>query len=103
MYDGKHDDALIYKKRLRKPVNEYVKSVPPHVKAAKKMLKPKNWGNISYVITTDGPEPIENIKNSLDYDHYLEKQITPVVVSISRAGSLSLEKALDRSDQMNLF
>ena len=36
---GKHDKLLVYRKELRKPIEEYTKTTPPHVKAAKLLDK----------------------------------------------------------------
>ena len=35
LWAGKMDEDLVYKKRLTKPVDEYIRNIPPHVKAAK--------------------------------------------------------------------
>ena len=89
---GKHDDQLIYRKRLRRPLNSYVKNVPPHVKAARmadeinqsqgKQLRYQNKGHISYIITTNGPEAVEHRSSPIDYSHYIEKQIRPIAEGI---------------------
>ncbi len=79
--EGKYDDFLIYRKALRKPLEEYTKTTPPHVKAAK-MLNGVTSNIISYVMTENGPEPVEKVKNKIDYDHYIEKQLKPVADSI---------------------
>jgi DNA polymerase-2 len=89
---GKLDSQLIYRKRLRRKLDDYQKNVPPHVKAARladhyrqKMGKPPQYkygGWIEYIITTAGPEPIEYLKNPIDYDHYVEKQLKPIADGI---------------------
>ena len=43
---GKLDDKLIYKKRLRKPVNEYTVNIPPHVQAAIALQKNTAHGTL---------------------------------------------------------
>jgi len=78
---GKYDDDLVYTKSIRKPLEEYVKTTPPHVKAARK-LKKFTGRSIKYVITTEGPEPLESYKGTLDYKHYLDKQIRPIADSV---------------------
>ncbi len=85
---GKRDAELVYRKQLRRKLAQYVKNVPPQVKAARladdenhkwgKSLKYQNKGWISYVITVHGPEPIEYQRSPLDYDHYVEKQLKPI-------------------------
>ncbi len=89
---GKRDNQLVYKKRIRRKLDEYVKNVPPQIQAARKaeaFYKQNNQssqyrhgGWIEYVITLAGPEPIENIQNPLDYQHYIDKQIGPVADGI---------------------
>ena len=34
---------------------------------------------ISYAITLNGPEPEEALRSSLDYHHYLDRQLAPAV------------------------
>nr|WP_246873985.1 DNA polymerase II [Pantoea ananatis] len=89
---GELDDRLIYKKRLRRPLNEYERNVPPHVRAARladeqnrKLGRPLQYqtgGRIRYVIATSGPEPVEARTTPLDYDHYVTKQLQPVAEGI---------------------
>lgn len=89
---GKLDELLIYRRRLRQPVADYDKVRPPHVQAAIKAQQywqaqgresPYRTGShVSYVMTVNGPEPIENRVSAIDYEHYLEKQLTPVVDTI---------------------
>ncbi|MGC0824101.1 DNA polymerase II [Pantoea agglomerans] len=89
---GELDDQLIYKKRLRRPLKEYERNVPPHVRAARladehnrKLNRPlqyQNGGRIRYVIATAGPEPLEARSTPLDYDHYVTKQLQPVAEGI---------------------
>ena len=61
---GELDDALVYRKNLRKDVDEYTATTPPHVAAARKSTQPSGR-LISYVITTAGPEP-STIEHPLD-------------------------------------
>jgi len=76
---GKCDDKLSYRKQLRRKLQLYVKNVPPHVRAARladqlnqesgKSLRYQNKGWISYVMTTNGPEPVEYHSSQLDYGY----------------------------------
>ncbi|PYC44858.1 DNA polymerase II [Pseudomonas soli] len=89
---GEQDELLIYRKRLRRPLADYQRNVPPHVRAARladeynarlgRPLQYQRGGWISYVITTAGPEPLENCQAPLDYDHYLTRQLQPVADAI---------------------
>ena len=89
---GELDDLLVYKKRLRRPLKEYERNVPPHVRAARladeenrklgRPLQYQNGGRIRYVMATAGPEPLEARITPLDYDHYVTKQLQPVADGI---------------------
>ncbi len=87
VWSGKKDDLLVYRKRLRRPLVGYEKSNPPHVKAARKLEKQSNTrmikgDAIDYVITLNGPEPIEYQVSKIDYQHYIDKQLKPIADSI---------------------
>lgn len=99
LFAGECDDQLIYTKRLRRPLESYVSSQPPHVKAARKMHKPGK--RIQYVMTLNGPDPIENITAKPDYQHYQEKQLQPVADSILYFVGTSYERLTQR--QMDVF
>lgn len=99
---GKYDDKLIYKKKINKPLEEYVKTTPPHVKAARKLGKLKS-NLIQYVMTTDGPEPIEKLHHKIDYDHYIEKQLEPIADTLLVFFNQTFKEILKNSKQTNLF
>jgi DNA polymerase-2 len=108
---GQFDGQLVYRKRIRRRLDLYVKNVPPHVKAARsadqqnealgKTLKYQHKGWVSYVITVNGPETIEYLTSQIDYDHYVEKQIKPIAEGILPFIGLSFEDIT--SQQMGLF
>jgi DNA polymerase-2 len=89
---GQFDELLVYRKRLRQRLDEYQVNVPPQVRAARiadeynqslqRPLRYQNGGWISYVMTTNGPEPLEVQKSHIDYEHYLSKQLQPIADSI---------------------
>ncbi|MAF50884.1 MAG: hypothetical protein CMH64_02225 [Nanoarchaeota archaeon] len=99
---GKYDKLLVYRKQIRKPLEEYVKTTPPHIKAARKL---KNFKGkfIEYVLTEDGPEPLEEIKHKLDYKHYIDKQVKPIADSILDFFDVSFDELLEGSKQKDLF
>lgn len=78
---GKYNTLLVYKKSLRKPLKEYVKTTPPHVKAARK-VKGFKGTVVRYVYTTEGVEPLQQVYGNYDYEHYIQKQIKPVADSV---------------------
>ncbi|MBM9489596.1 DNA polymerase II [Pseudomonas sp. ICBG1301] len=89
---GEFDELLIYRKRLRRQLDDYERNVPPHVRAARladdyndRMGRPRQYqrgGWISYVITLNGPEPLEVRQAAIDYDHYVTRQLQPVADAI---------------------
>ena len=89
---GECDEQLIYRKALRKSVDSYTSNVPPHVAAARQQSSPR--GTISYVVTRDGPQPANDRRAPIDYEHYIEKQIRPIVRTIGQVCDLDVEVAL---------
>ncbi len=98
---GEYDDLLIYRKALRKDVGDYTKTTPPHVKAARQLDKITS-NIIDYVITVEGPEPIQKIKHSIDYDHYIEKQIKPIADSVLYFLGQKFEDIIQGNEQKSL-
>ncbi len=81
---GAMDRDLVYRKRLRKNPDEYVRAIPPHVKAAKLAGK-KRGGTIRYVITRDGPAPLGKdgaLPERIDHDHYVSRVLEPIADAI---------------------
>ena len=108
---GKFDSKLVYRKRLRRRLNDYEKNIPPHVQAAKKAeqwlaskgkkSRYQRGGWIEYCYTLNGPEPLENLVSELDYDLYIERQIAPVVDGIVMFLGTSFDEIT--SQQLNLI
>jgi len=99
---GKMDKKLVYRKSIRKNLEEYTKSTPPHVKAARK-LEFVESNLIEYFITVDGPEPIQKLKHKLDYEHYIDKQIKPIANQILGLFKKDFDDVLKGSKQSTLF
>jgi len=77
---GKYDVELVFHRKLSKPSSQYVKNIPPHVKALKR-LDPedkKDLRTVDYLMTPDGPWPVELNPERIDYHFYMEKQIAPL-------------------------
>ena len=108
---GELDKQLIYRKRLRQKLGLYQKNIPPHARAAikaeenfKQNNQPSRYqhkGWIEYVMTLQGPETLECQSSTLDYEHYIEKQLTPIADSILLVLNDSMENILKK--QINLF
>ncbi len=99
---GKLNDKLIYRKSIRKNLSDYTKTTPPHVKAARQ-LENLESNIIEYVITLEGPEPIQKLKHKIDYEHYIKKQITPIADTILHFFNTSVEEILKNTKQKTLF
>jgi DNA polymerase-2 len=93
---GEFEELLVYRKRLRRALDEYERNVPPHVRAARiadefhirqgRPAQYRNGGWIRYVMTTAGPEPLDvreaGAGAPIDYEHYLTRQLEPVADAI---------------------
>jgi DNA polymerase II len=109
--EGKMDESLIYRKRLRQRLKDYQKNIPPHAQAAIKAeayfsksnlpSRYKNASWIEYAITNNGPETLEHLTSPLNYEHYIEKQLTPIANNILNALGASIEPIIQ--NQYDLF
>ena len=89
---GAKDDLLIYRKRLRHRLDAYLVNVPPQVRAARiadehnarigRTRQYQKGGWIQYVMTQNGPEPLETRHSRIDYEHYLTRQLQPIADAI---------------------
>ncbi|RRW43298.1 DNA polymerase II [Pseudomonas luteola] len=89
---GELDELLVYRKRLRRRLDDYQRNVPPHVQAARmadayndekgRPRQYQNGGWISYLMTKAGPEPLEARRSPVDYNHYIERQLKPIADAI---------------------
>ena len=103
---GERDEQLVYRKRLRRKLDEYQRNVPPHVQAARLceargLPAPSRGSWVEYVITTSGAEPAEQRLAPLDYQHYVDRQLEPVADGILGFVSSSFRALVD--DQIDLF
>jgi len=108
---GDFDDKLIYRKRIRRKLKDYIKNIPPHVKAArladevnKKQGKPLRYqqrGWIEYYITVNGPQAVEHLSAPLDYQFYIDRQLCAVADAILPFIGKSFEQITDA--QLGLF
>lgn len=102
--DGKYDDQLVYKKRISKKLEEYTKNIPPHIRAARLIdhKGPYRLKQVQYVMTRQGPIPIQNEIKDIDYQHYIEKQVGPLADSILLTFGENFD-SLREGSQLNLF
>jgi DNA polymerase-2 len=99
---GALDDALVYRKNLRKHAGEYTATSPPHVVAARKSLQPAGR-LVSYLVTTAGPEPMDNVQHPIDREHYVWKQVRPVAEPVLETLGLDFEQVIGDSRQIELY
>jgi DNA polymerase-2 len=99
---GALDDALVYRKNLRKAAEAYTAATPPHVAAARKSTQ-QSGRLVSYVMTTAGAEPLDNRQHPLDREHYVEKQVRPVAEPVLQTLDLDFERAIGDQRQADLF
>jgi len=103
---GQEDANLVYRKRLRRRLDDYERNVPPHVQAARKyeecsLPAPVRGDWVEYVITTAGAEPAAAQRAPLDYQHYIDRQLAPVADGILNFVGSSFAALTDQ--QMGLF
>jgi DNA polymerase II len=103
---GEEDEHLIYRKRLRRKLDDYQRNVPPHVQAARLCAErglpvPARGDWVEYVVTTGGAEPAAKPLAPLDYHHYVERQLAPVADGILGFVGSSFSALTDR--QIGLF
>jgi DNA polymerase-2 len=103
---GELDEQLVYRKRLRRGVDDYA-NVPPHVRAARLQAEGEDaddapMADIEYLMTSKGPEPTSSQhRSAIDYGHYLDKQLAPAVDVV--LNQLGTSYARIAGDQLELF
>ena len=76
-----------------------MKNVPPHAQAARKSKRSGRF--VRYLITLNGPEPLDNNPSPIDYQHYVDRQLAPAADALLQVKGTSVSRILDR--QMSLF
>jgi DNA polymerase-2 len=102
--NGDLDNLLVYKKKLSRKAEEYTKTTPPHIKAAR-LEDPENQKNlkeIQYLISSSGPVPVSMTPTDIDYNHYIEKQIKPLADGVLFAIDQSFDEIIE-GRQLDLF
>jgi DNA polymerase-2 len=100
---GELDSLLVYRKGLRKDLDAYTASTPPHVQAARKSAGQTPGRLVAYVVTVAGPEPADQRRHELDREHYVEKQLRPVAEPVLAALSLDFAAVIGDARQIALF
>lgn len=100
---GRLDEQLVYRKALRRRLEQYTASTPPHVAAARKRTRGTSSRRISYVITLAGPEPAEELRSPIDHEHYVQRQIRPVSRPVLERLGLDFDRVIGDDSQLRLF
>ncbi|MCU7996265.1 DNA polymerase II [Shewanella glacialipiscicola] len=100
LLDGQLDDDLVFRKRMRRNIEDYTAKSSPHVKVAQQLCDAtgnaafgKRGAQIDYLITVNGPESVEYKTSKIDYQYYIDKQIGPIaepVFSIMKLNYMSI-------------
>jgi DNA polymerase-2 len=99
---GRHDALLVYRKALRKAPSAYTATTPPHVAAARK-IPGKTRGRVAYVVTSDGPEPADDRRHPIDYEHYVERQLRAVAEPVLLLLGQDFDDVSGSRKQLSLF
>ena len=100
---GDFDDELVYRKAVRKPLTEYTRTTPPHVKAARK-AGAGDGRIVHYVMTRAGPEPVDGRTAPPDYDHYVTQQLRPIAEAVLRfVPDVDFDEIAGLRRQLSLF
>jgi len=100
---GRFDAELAYRKAIRKPLAEYTKTTPPHVKAARKQAGAAGR-IVTYVVTRSGPESVGETTAPPDYDHYVTQQLKPIADAVLRfVGGPDFDDLTGARRQLSLF
>lgn len=99
---GKLDDLLVYRKGLRKRLEEYTATTPPHVAAARKSTRPPRRV-VEYVMTVSGPELAAEQSHDFDYEHYVDRQLRPIAEPVLEHLGLEFGKVIGDDRQIDLF
>lgn len=100
--DGAWDDRVVYRKALRKDLDEYTATTPPHVAAARKAGE-REGSLVAYVVTLAGPEPAGEVRSPIDREHYVQKQVRPVAEPVLAALGLEFDRVVGDDRQGRLF
>ena len=103
--DGALDELLVYRKNLRKDAESYTATTPPHVAAARKSAQLSGESlkrSVEYVMTTGGPEPVDNIQHPIDREHYVTKQVRPVAEPVLATLGLDFDAVIGDGRQVEM-
>ncbi len=99
---GALDDQLVYRRALRKDLDDYTASTPPHVAAARRLGR-RPGRIMAYVVTSAGPRPAEEPGAPIDHEHYVDRQLRPVAEPVLALLGLEFDRVIGDDPQQRLF
>ena len=102
LHAGQFDGELAYRKAIRKELDAYTKTTPPHVRAAR-IQQGRASRIIAYTMTRNGPEPVGEETGAPDYAHYIEHQLKPVADAVLRFLGTDFDTVTGAPRQLALF
>ncbi len=100
--NGEFDDQLVYRKTLRRRLESYTATTPPHVAAARKLRGPAPRV-VRYFITVNGPEPAAHRDSPIDYEHYVQRQVRGIAEPVLGILGLEFDQVIGDDTQLRLF
>jgi DNA polymerase-2 len=94
LYQGKFDDELIFRKKLRREPESYTASTPPHIKVARSLGWTHRRGTVEYYITVHGPEALSLRRSPIDYAWYASSQLLPIARSAGLAAGFDADSII---------
>ena len=104
---GEYDSKLVYTKKITKPLVEYTKTTPPHVKAAREVDE-FSGKIVKYVMFESGPTHVSLVTKRLesgekyDYKHYIEKQLDGVSDDLLEHLNIDFKEVIGSKKQKSL-
>lgn len=105
--NGEYDSDLVYTKKITKPLSEYTKTTPPHVRAARE-VEEFSGKSVKYVMLETGPKHISLVSGCLergdnyDYKHYIDKQLDGVSDDLLEHFGMDFKEVVGSKKQKNL-
>jgi DNA polymerase-2 len=103
---GRLDGELAYRTAIRKPLEAYTRTTPPHVQAARRQAEAPGR-IVTYVVTRQGPEPAGETTAPPDHEHYVVHQLRPladqILSFVGEAGAPDFDTVIGARRQLGLF
>jgi DNA polymerase-2 len=71
--------------------------------AAARKIPGKTRGRVAYVVTRDGPEPADDRRHPIDYEHYVDRQLRAVAEPVLLLLGHDFDDVSGARRQLSLF